>query len=110
MPVKLFRGDTWTRAWRMEDAACAPIDLTGASARLQLRDSAGALALDATTDNGRLRLTALEGRIDLLVPYADTALLAAATYRFDLEVTHASGIRRTYEQDSLVILEDVSHD
>lgn len=110
MPVKLFRGDTWTRAWRLEDAACKPIDLTGASARLQLRDGAGALALDATTVNGRLQITALEGRIDLAVPYATTALLAAGTYRFDLEVTHASGIRRTYEQDSLVILEDVSHD
>ncbi|MEW6560396.1 MAG: hypothetical protein AB1412_09390 [Pseudomonadota bacterium] len=110
MPVKLFRGDTWTRAWRLEDAACKPIDLTGASARLQLRDSTGALAIEATTANALLTITALEGRIDLAVPYAATALLAAGAYRFDLEVTHASGIRRTYEQDSLVVIEDISHD
>lgn len=109
MPVKLFRGDTWTRAWRLEDAACKPIDLTGASARLQLRAGDGTVAMSASTADGRITITPLAGRIDLAVPYAATDL-PVASYTFALEVTHANGVRRTYEQDVLIVLEDVTHD
>jgi hypothetical protein len=109
MAVKLYRGDTWTRAWELKDAAGNTIDLTGASARLQVRDSAGAVVISASTSDGRLTLTPASGRIDMLVPYSATGL-APGSYRFDLEVTHAGGLRRTYEQDTLVVLEDVTRD
>lgn len=109
MPVKLYQGDTWTRAWVLQDAAGQPIDLTGAQARLQVRTAADALALSASTADGRLTLTPLEGRIDLAVPFADMSL-AVASYAYALEVTHANGVRRTYEADVLSILEDVTHD
>ncbi len=36
--VKLIRGDTWRRSWIIKDEVGQPIDLTGASARLQVRD------------------------------------------------------------------------
>ena len=109
MAVKLYRGDTWTRAWELTDAAGNAIDLTGAAARLHVRDAAGAVVIDASTADGRLTLTPASGRIDLLVPHAATGI-APGSYRFDLEVTHAGGLRRTYEQDTLVILEDMSRD
>jgi hypothetical protein len=109
MAVKLYRGDTWTRAWELRDAAGNPIDLTDAGARLQVRDATGAVVITASTADGRITLTPASGRIDLLVPYAAT-VIAPGSYRFDLEVTHASGLRRTYEQDTLVVLEDVAHD
>jgi hypothetical protein len=109
MAVKLYRGDTWTRAWELRDAAGNPIDLTGASARLQVRDATGAVVISASTTDGRITLTPASGRIDMSVPYSATGL-APGPYRFDLEVTHAGGMRRTYEQDTLVVLEDVSHD
>jgi hypothetical protein len=109
MAVKLYRGDTWMRAWELRDAAGSPIDLTGASARLQVRDAAGAVVISASTADGRLTLTPASGRIDMLVPYSATGI-APGSYRFDLEVTHASGLRRTYEQDTLVVLEDMTRD
>jgi hypothetical protein len=109
MAVKLYRGDTWTRAWELRDAAGSPIDLTGASARLHVRDAAGAVVVSASTADGRLTITPASGRIDMLVPYSATAI-APGSYRFDLEVTHAGGLRRTYEQDMLVVLEDMAHD
>jgi hypothetical protein len=109
MAVKLYRGDTWTRAWELRDAEGSPIGLTGASARLQVRDAAGAVVISASTSDGRLTITPASGRIDMLVPYSATGI-ATGSYRFDLEVTHASGIRRTYEQDMLVVLEDLTHD
>jgi DNA-binding IclR family transcriptional regulator len=107
--VKLYRGDTWTRAWLLTDEAGAAIDLTGATARLQVRDQAGSVVVSASTTDGRITITPAAGRIDMTVPYSATGL-APGSYRFDLEVTHASGLRRTYEQDALVVLEDMSHD
>jgi hypothetical protein len=79
---RLYRGDTWTRAWELKDAAGDPIDLTGASARLQVRDASGAVVISASTADGRLTIQPAAGRIDLLVPYSATGL-APGSYRFD---------------------------
>jgi hypothetical protein len=109
MDVKLFRGDTWLRTWVLKDATEAPINLTGASARLYLRDSQQTIVLQATSANNLLTITPLEGRIDLQVPYSQMNL-PIGKYKFDLEVTHANGVRKTYEQNMLQLLEDVTYD
>ncbi len=107
-PARIYRGDTWERAWALKNAAGAAIDLTGASARLQVRDDAGQVVISATAGDG-LTITPAEGRIELRIDFADTGL-APGSYRFDLEVTHTDGVRRTYELNVLVVLEDVTHD
>lgn len=109
MAVLLYRGDSWTRSWTFSDATGVPLDLNGASARLHVRDAAGAAVITASLLDGRLSANVAAGRIDMLVPFAATNL-APGSYRFDLEVTFATGIRRTYEQDTLVILEEMAHD
>lgn len=107
--VRIFRGDTWQRAWIISQADGSPVDLTGCAARLHVRDAAGALAAAASTSDGRLGITPTAGRLDLLMPAAAMAL-APGSYRFDLEVTFPSGVVRTYEQATLVVLEDMSRD
>lgn len=106
-PARLYRGDTWKRAWIAKDSTGAVIDLTGATARLHVRDSGGTLVLNYTQADA-LTITELSGRIDLEAPYADMEGLAPGTYSFDLEVTLA-GVRRTYEVNTLVISADVSY-
>lgn len=107
--VKLYRGDTWQRAWEIRDSAGLPVGLTGATARLHVRDAAGVIQMQASTTDGRLTLQPTEGRIDLVMPKEVTAI-PPANYRFDLEVTYPTGVRKTYEQATLVILEDITHD
>lgn len=107
--VKLFRGDTWRRSWVIQDAAGHPVDLTGAAARLHVRDAAGVKVMEASTADGRLTLQPAAGRIDLVMPSAATGV-APGTYRFDIEVTYPSGVRTTYEQATLVVMEDMSRD
>lgn len=109
MVVKLFRGDTWQRAWVIKDAAGNPVNLTGASARMHVRDSGGALVMSASTADGRLIIQPAAGRIDLLMPKEATGV-APGSYRFDLEITYSDGRRQTYEQATLVVLEDISRD
>ena len=106
-PAKIYRGDTWLRTWTIKDAAGILVDLTGATARLQVRDAAGVEVMSYTTADS-LTLSLPTSTISLAAPYADTEI-AAGNYSFDLEVTKG-GIRRTYEKNTLVILEDVSRD
>ena len=107
--VKLIRGDTWIRTWVLKDSSGVPVDLSGASARLMVRDSnTGAVKIAASTDNGLLTIISTEGRIALIVPYTQTETLTPGKYKFDLEVTYANNIRRTIEQSILRVVEDVT--
>ncbi len=107
-PALLIAGDTWARAWTLADSNDAPIDLTGASARLHVRDKADVLAMSADTTDGRLAITA--NRIDLTMPAAVTAALAPGAYRYAMEVTFAGGTVRTIEINTLSIQADLTHD
>ena len=106
--AKLIRGDTWRRAWIVGGTA-NPTDLTGATARLHLRDAKDVLKVTATTENGLLTITPLTGRIDLRVE-GSVMNIEPDTYSFDLELTTDDGIIRTIEQEKLKIIADITRD
>lgn len=109
--VRLYAGDTWRRSWRLKQPSGVPVDLTGASARLHLRDTAGALLLAATTGaDGRIVITPAEGLIAMTVAAADTVSLPVNRHRWALELTDAAGIVTTLEAGVLVVQEDITHD
>ena len=107
--VRIYRGDTWHRSWLLKQPGGDPVNLSGAVARLHARNADGVLAIQASTADGRITITPVEGRIDMSVPYAATAV-APGSYRYDLELTHADGTRQTIEQSTLLVLEDMSRD
>jgi len=107
--VKLLRGDTWQRAWIIQHADESPVDLTGASARLQVRGVDDAVAMQASSTDGRLIVQPLDGRIDLVMPATATEI-AAGNYWFDLEITYPDGVRTTYEHAPLIVLHDIARD
>ena len=108
--AKLIRGDTWRRSWIIKDETGQPIDLTGASARLQVRDKRDEVLAYARMDNGMITIDPLQGRIDMVVPASITKDFPIASHRFDLELTFADGTVRTIEQSTLQVIEDVTHD
>ena len=109
MTVKIFRGDTWQRAWLIQDASNAPVDLTGVAVRLHVRDPAGVKVMEASLADGRMTVQPTAGRIDMTMP-KEATVVAPGGYRFDIEVTFPTGVRYTYEQNTLVVLEDVTRD
>ncbi len=109
MPAKLISGDTWFRTWKLTDPAGVAINLTGATARLHVRDADDVKVMEASTVDGRITITPLTGQIDLVMPHSVTAL-AEGKYQFNLEVTHADNTRRTYESDFLTIVGDTTRD
>ncbi len=107
--VKIIRGDTWQRAWIIRHEDNTPVDLTGAAARLHVRDENGIKVAEASASDGRLTIQAAAGRIDLLMPKEATNI-PPGRYQFDLEVTFPDGRRATYERAVLQVIEDISHD
>jgi hypothetical protein len=64
-----------------------PYDLTDCKARMQIRAKQGQPALvTATTENGRIVLGGVTGRIDITLTDEDTDLLTARAALYDLEI------------------------
>lgn len=86
--LQVVRGATWEDLFTYKDPDGIAINLTGYSARMQVRTIAGrygttsetTLVMDLTTANGRLAIPdqsvlADRGKISIVVSAADTALL-----------------------------------
>jgi hypothetical protein len=86
------QGATWTLSFEWLDDAGVPIDLTGCTARMQLRAVVGsAVLLELSTTNGRLTLTGALGVIRLQVDAATTATLDRESGVYDLRITYPTG-------------------
>jgi hypothetical protein len=97
--LELYQGSTWDQIVNVttDDAGLVPMNLTGFSARMQVRESIDAetVILDLTPANGRIAVTnPATGTIQILVSAADTAALPLGfetqTYVYDLEVFRAT--------------------
>lgn len=75
-------------------AATPVVDLTGYTARMQIRDSAnGATVLtELTTVNGKITLGGAAGTVTLALTAAQTAALTWVWGRYDLEMVSAGGL------------------
>ena len=108
--LTLISGDTWKRAWILKVGA-VPVNLTGASARLHVRDErTDDLVASASTTTAGLTLAAAEGRLDLRIEGADMKLDHKKTYVFDCELTEADGTITTLEQGRIKIKQDFTRD
>lgn len=109
MNATLTRGDTLTRLWRLKDSAGVAIDLTGATARLQLRDSRMNKIAEASTATDEIVINGAAGVITLTIAASITREFQVGRYKFDLEVTDSNGNVKTYESGVLSVLADVSY-
>jgi len=106
--LTIYQGATWTQAvtWR-SGATRAVVDVSGYSARMQLRTSATAAssAIELTTANGRITLGGVNGRISLLLSATETAALAAGEYVYDLELFAGTVVTRVLQGTVTVVAE-----
>lgn len=89
---KLYQGQTWRFTLRLRDDAGTPLNLTGYTARMHVRESVESetLILDLTTENDGLEIDPLAGEIAGDVSAVDTADLPLnfepQTWVYDLEI------------------------
>lgn len=89
----LEQGATFSRDIVYKDANGAIVNLTGYSARMQIRvfkDSSAAL-LSATTQNGKITVDGAAGKISVVIAPSDTNALDFDKAVYDLEIESASG-------------------
>lgn len=96
--LTIQQGATYRRTFRWL-ADGQPVNLTGATARMQIRRSVRApdVVLDCTTENGRLSIDALAGEVALVISAADTAQLPTRPAVYDLEVDLGGEVSRLVE-------------
>lgn len=75
------------------------VDLTGYTARLQMRVSISASTVlkELTTENGGISITALDGKITLNISATDTSAIAVDSAIYDLELINGSIVKRLVE-------------
>lgn len=116
-PAKLkftiYQGATFPKrlTWKSGPVS-APVDLTGCTARMQVRSSVDSpiVLLSLTTENGGIALGGTAGTIDLYVSAADTAAITWRSGVWDLEIVHPGGDVVRLAQGSISVSPEVTHD
>lgn len=87
------QGATYEQGLVYNDSAGDPIDLTGCTARMHIREAYDSEAeiIELTTENGRITLGGVLGTIVLYIADEDTELLDFSSARYDLELVLPSG-------------------
>lgn len=114
MPAGIYnitaeQGATLTRTVTWKNSVGDPINLTGYTARMQVRadyDSTTAV-LTLTTENGGITLGGSAGTIVITATATATAALSASTYVYDLELVLGSTVTRLI-QGSFVVNAEVT--
>lgn len=88
------QGATLDKTFVWKDSTGTVINLSGYTARMQVRQTVGSstILLDLTTLNGRIIITALTGQIRLLVAATDTAAITWQRGKYDLELVSSTGV------------------
>lgn len=88
------KGATFSRVVTWKEADGDPIDLTGYTARMQVREYASAAdpVIDLTTTNGGIALGGTAGTITLSISSTDTSNVGVDGGVYDLELVSAGGV------------------
>lgn len=90
--MTLYQGKTvnFTLTW----GGSSPINITGYTARMQLRESFNATAKIAefTTENGRISVGGANGIFTFSMTATDTAALPAVSGVYDIEIINGSSV------------------
>jgi len=108
--ITIHQGATFGLVLTWKDDTEEEVDLTGFSARLQMRESIDAEEpfLTLTTENGGITLGGATGTITLSSAASDTAALAVTSGVYDLELISGSGIITRLLQGSVLISREVT--
>jgi hypothetical protein len=87
------KGATYRHTLYWKDSSNLPINLTGCTARLQVRDSVDSedVTVELNTENSRIIIDELLGKIDLYISDEDTTNLNGFGGVYDMEVYFLNG-------------------
>jgi len=107
---KINKGATFQLQLVWRDADTNPVNLTGYTARMQIRPTLASetILADLTTVNSKITLGGALGTIDLLLTATETAALEGTTAVYDLELQDASGFVTRLVEGSVELRPEVT--
>ena len=110
LDLQLDQGATFEHLLTWTTNEGAPIDLTGYTARMQVRPKAGSddLIFDLTTENGGITLGDVAGTITIAISATDSTAVIVRKGVYDLELCSSSGFITRLVQGKLVIDPEVT--
>jgi len=108
--IEIEQGATFSRLFRWKDSAGDPVDLTGYTARMQIRRkySSTTVEYSATTENGDIVLGDALGTIQLDISAANTALLTCSSGVYDLELIASDNVVTRFVQGTVTVSREVT--
>ena len=102
--------DTFSRVLTWTNNAKVPHNLTGYTAKMQVRSSAESdiVLLELSTTNGYIVLGGTAGTITLTVPAANMSIISAGQYEYDLELVSPNGQKTTIVEGNFKIKAQVT--
>lgn len=113
LPIQVEQGATFnkTLTWKA-GVPPTPVDLSGCTARMQVRAFASAplALLDLTSGNGGISLGGVSGQIKLYISAAQTKSLLVSAGVYSLQIVFTDGTVKRLAAGSVDILIDPTHD
>lgn len=95
----VYRGATFSEQIEWKDESGTPVNLTGFTARMHMRETLEAADpfLTLTTENGGITLGGVAGTIQLLASATQTTAITATSGVYDLELASGANVTRLLE-------------
>jgi hypothetical protein len=104
-PLTIEQGSTFQMQFRWKVDGVI-MNLTGATARMQLRRSSGSpIVFELTNTNSRIILGGVDGTVSLELTPAETSSIPAGNFVYDLEITLGAVVRKLIRGTCVVIKE-----
>ena len=100
--ITVYKGTTFqlSPTWKVDNL---PVDLTGYSAAMQVRDVSNNLITEISTANGRATIDGALGTVNLTLTATQTAALTAGNYNYDLNLTSPGSVVYKILQGAFII-------
>lgn len=106
---ELRRGDTFDPSLTYNDSTETPIDLTGYTAKLDIKDAIDGNIITQLTDVSGITLGGpVADNVKILILPAVTELYTVASMVYDLELTDTLGVIKTLTEGKITLKLDVS--
>ncbi len=90
--ISVFRGTTFRKTITWTQSNNQPVDLTGCSAVMQIRDSSQALILQLTVGSG-ITLGGTNGTIELFISAATTSTMESGKYEINVTLANTDVVK-----------------
>lgn len=110
LDLVIEKGATFQKTLYYKDKTKVAIDLTGYTARMQIRETpqSSTFVAELTTENGGITITGAAGQIDLLLSATATSAISVDSGNYDLELESPGGVVTKLVRGHVSIIEEIT--